>query len=189
MLNIGSKKGQLGDWIIKYVRKYRGDRPTNREGLGRPREKEEKERSDNVKLVMLGNAKWVHHPHNDALVVKVCIGAMNFYRVFIDNDAENTKQKENMLAANYGPLTSVGISNSTLDQNNEIYEPDMKEDNNNQQNGDCFAVLSSDKTKMTTDKKMEQILPPLLFLKIACFTSMDDSREIEVNSVFSVLQV
>ncbi|XP_074323150.1 uncharacterized protein LOC141660086 [Apium graveolens] len=136
------KEGNLGKWIVKKVMTCRGDLPVNREGLGHAREREEKEKSDDVKFVKLGSihaifgephcvgytngvmnrytrekrgpiltdvnrleerppkmfrgetrditfteddTKWVHHPHNDALVVKVCIGAMNVYRVFIDN--------------------------------------------------------------------------------------------------------
>ena len=31
------------------------------------------------------DAKWVHHPHSDALVVNIRIGAMNVHRVFVDN--------------------------------------------------------------------------------------------------------
>ena len=31
------------------------------------------------------DAKWVHHPHSDALVVNIMIGAMNVHRVFVDN--------------------------------------------------------------------------------------------------------
>lgn len=31
------------------------------------------------------DAKWIHHPHNDALVVTLRIGTMNVHRVFIDN--------------------------------------------------------------------------------------------------------
>ncbi|XP_074323167.1 uncharacterized protein LOC141660104 [Apium graveolens] len=29
--------------------------------------------------------RWVHHPHNDALVITMLIGAMNVHRVFLDN--------------------------------------------------------------------------------------------------------
>ena len=31
------------------------------------------------------DAKWIHHPHNNALVVNIRIGSMNVHRVFIDN--------------------------------------------------------------------------------------------------------
>lgn len=31
------------------------------------------------------DAKWVHYPHNDALVVTIGIGIMNVHRVFVDN--------------------------------------------------------------------------------------------------------
>ena len=31
------------------------------------------------------DARWVHHPHNDALVVTILIGAMNVHRVLVDN--------------------------------------------------------------------------------------------------------
>ena len=31
------------------------------------------------------DAKWVHHPHNHALVVNIRIGSMNVHRVFVDN--------------------------------------------------------------------------------------------------------
>ncbi|KAK1356083.1 hypothetical protein POM88_049339 [Heracleum sosnowskyi] len=31
------------------------------------------------------DAKWVHHPHSDALVVSVRIGSRNVHRVFVDN--------------------------------------------------------------------------------------------------------
>lgn len=31
------------------------------------------------------DAKWVHHPHSDALVVRVRIGSQNIYRVLVDN--------------------------------------------------------------------------------------------------------
>lgn len=31
------------------------------------------------------DAKWVHHPHNDALVVTIGIGTQNVHRVFVDN--------------------------------------------------------------------------------------------------------
>ncbi|XP_063948153.1 uncharacterized protein LOC135152236 [Daucus carota subsp. sativus] len=31
------------------------------------------------------DAKWVHHPHNDALVVAMRIAALNIHRVFVDN--------------------------------------------------------------------------------------------------------
>ncbi|XP_017217112.1 uncharacterized protein LOC108194669 [Daucus carota subsp. sativus] len=31
------------------------------------------------------DARWVHHPHSDALVVNVRIGARNIHRVFVDN--------------------------------------------------------------------------------------------------------
>ncbi|KAL8107437.1 hypothetical protein AgCh_024004 [Apium graveolens] len=34
------KKEHLADWIVKEVRKYRGECPTNREGVGRARERE-----------------------------------------------------------------------------------------------------------------------------------------------------
>ncbi|XP_074377627.1 uncharacterized protein LOC141719144 [Apium graveolens] len=30
-------------------------------------------------------SRWVHHPHNDALVITILIGAMNVHRVFLDN--------------------------------------------------------------------------------------------------------
>ncbi|XP_074342020.1 uncharacterized protein LOC141679418 [Apium graveolens] len=30
-------------------------------------------------------SRWVHHPHNDALVITMLIGAMNVHRVFLDN--------------------------------------------------------------------------------------------------------
>ncbi|KAL8148773.1 hypothetical protein AgCh_005948 [Apium graveolens] len=30
-------------------------------------------------------SRWVHHPHNDALVITMLIGAMNIHRVFLDN--------------------------------------------------------------------------------------------------------
>ncbi|XP_074351431.1 uncharacterized protein LOC141690538 [Apium graveolens] len=30
-------------------------------------------------------SRWVHHPHNDALVIIMLIGAMNVHRVFLDN--------------------------------------------------------------------------------------------------------
>ncbi|XP_074376965.1 uncharacterized protein LOC141718479 [Apium graveolens] len=30
-------------------------------------------------------SRWVHHPHNDALVITMFIGAMNMHRVFLDN--------------------------------------------------------------------------------------------------------
>ncbi|XP_074336076.1 uncharacterized protein LOC141673245 [Apium graveolens] len=30
-------------------------------------------------------SRWVHHPHNDALVITMLIGTMNVYRVFLDN--------------------------------------------------------------------------------------------------------
>ncbi|XP_074369743.1 uncharacterized protein LOC141711234 [Apium graveolens] len=30
-------------------------------------------------------SRWVHHPHNDALVTTMLIGAMNVHRVFLDN--------------------------------------------------------------------------------------------------------
>ncbi|XP_074377813.1 uncharacterized protein LOC141719323 [Apium graveolens] len=30
-------------------------------------------------------SRWVHHPHNDALVITMLIGAMNVHRVFFDN--------------------------------------------------------------------------------------------------------
>ncbi|KAK1388756.1 hypothetical protein POM88_016934 [Heracleum sosnowskyi] len=33
-------------------------------------------------------ARWVHHPHNDALVVAIQIGPMNVHRVFMDNGRE-----------------------------------------------------------------------------------------------------
>ncbi|KAK1404553.1 hypothetical protein POM88_004158 [Heracleum sosnowskyi] len=31
------------------------------------------------------DAKWVHHPHVDALVVRIKIGSTNVYRVLVDN--------------------------------------------------------------------------------------------------------
>ena len=31
------------------------------------------------------DARWVHHPHSDALVVNVRIGSRNVHRVFVDN--------------------------------------------------------------------------------------------------------
>lgn len=31
------------------------------------------------------DAKWVHHPHSDALVVKIKIGTNKIYRVLVDN--------------------------------------------------------------------------------------------------------
>lgn len=30
-------------------------------------------------------ARWVHHPHNDALVIALRIGSMNVHRVLVDN--------------------------------------------------------------------------------------------------------
>ncbi|XP_074351901.1 uncharacterized protein LOC141691054 [Apium graveolens] len=31
------------------------------------------------------DARWVHHPHNDALVISIQIGTKNIHRAFIDN--------------------------------------------------------------------------------------------------------
>lgn len=31
------------------------------------------------------DAKWVHHPHSDALVVRVSIGSQNIYMVLVEN--------------------------------------------------------------------------------------------------------
>ena len=31
------------------------------------------------------DARWVHHPHNDALVVAIRIATLNVHRVFVDN--------------------------------------------------------------------------------------------------------
>lgn len=83
-----------------------------------------------------------------------------------EKEAQDTKQKENTLDSNSGPELSVGsgMSNPTgdqtvdqfnLDQNNKKYESDMKVDNNNQQNGDSNAILSSDQNKTTIDKMEE----------------------------------
>ncbi|XP_074346775.1 uncharacterized protein LOC141685582 [Apium graveolens] len=32
-------------------------------------------------------SRWVHHPHNDALVITMLIGTMNVHRVFLDNES------------------------------------------------------------------------------------------------------
>ena len=31
------------------------------------------------------DTRWVHHPHNDPLVIALCIGPMNVHRVLVDN--------------------------------------------------------------------------------------------------------
>ena len=45
-------------------------------------------KGENVAIVFSEeDARWVHHPHNDALVVNVKIGARNIHRVFIDDES------------------------------------------------------------------------------------------------------
>ena len=43
-------------------------------------------RGENIDITFTeADSRWIHHPHNDALVVEMVIGAMNVHRVFIDN--------------------------------------------------------------------------------------------------------
>ncbi|XP_074350121.1 uncharacterized protein LOC141689665 [Apium graveolens] len=52
-------------------------------------------------------SRWVHHPHNDALVINILIGAINVHRVFLDNGSST-----NIL--NYSTYKKLGFPDSDL---------------------------------------------------------------------------
>ncbi|XP_074373772.1 uncharacterized protein LOC141714133 [Apium graveolens] len=52
-------------------------------------------------------SRWVHHPHNDALVITMLIGAMNVHRVFLDNGSS-----ANILY--YSTYKKLGFSDSDM---------------------------------------------------------------------------
>ncbi|XP_074374622.1 uncharacterized protein LOC141715033 [Apium graveolens] len=99
------KAGYLGEWIDK-VKRRRGSDDKGKDESNRALEKNARE----ARHLSLSNihsledrppkifkeesaditfrereSRWVHHPHNDALVITILIGTMNMHRVFLDN--------------------------------------------------------------------------------------------------------
>ncbi|XP_074351814.1 uncharacterized protein LOC141690961 [Apium graveolens] len=102
-----TRKGKLTEWVIKEVRKHRTDYHTvphphcqkamDRDSMEakdkplinvnhlslRPLELFENE-ADEV-VFKENDAKWVHYPHSDALVIKIKIGRVNVHQALVDN--------------------------------------------------------------------------------------------------------
>lgn len=63
-----------------------------------------------------GDAKWLHWPHNDALVVTMAIGGVNMHRLLFDNGSS-----VNILA--YSTFRRLGLlDKDRLLTNNELYD-------------------------------------------------------------------
>lgn len=86
----------------KYVREAKERPLTNVNHLSRwSSEPFERERDD----IMFSeeDAKWLHYPHSDALVVKVKIGSTNIHRVLVDNGTYNAYKRIGFLDKEMSP--------------------------------------------------------------------------------------
>lgn len=70
--------------LERYTRKARFRPPTNVNSLEFRPPKLFRGESADITFTK-EDARWVHHPHNDALVVTMQIGSMNIHRVFVEN--------------------------------------------------------------------------------------------------------
>lgn len=52
------------------------------------------------------DAKWIHHPHNDSLMVAIRIATLNVHRVFVDMETQSTSSII-ILTRRWGYLTKT----------------------------------------------------------------------------------
>ena len=76
--------GERWNAMDRYVKEARQKALTNVNNLSLRPPKLFKGEATNITFIE-EDAKWVHHPHNDALVVNIRIGSMSVHRVFVDN--------------------------------------------------------------------------------------------------------